>query len=707
MDERPPDDEEESYQSSSKKRKESKVDHTYSDYSQHQITADAAEEEASQGRGRQPTFPAKLHEIVSNPEYRHIIGWMPHGRSWIIVNKDLLIKYVLPTHFTSNKFESFNRQVNGWGFKRFHGEGPDHRSYYHELFLRGRPDLTSMMTRLINPGKRLPDIANEPDLYYISRMYPLSPGPSVSIKGLPRVDTGFYASQAPSYHDDQHQPPQPRPPPPPPQPPSPQLSPPRRPPHPQPPPPQEQDIQQWQLQYQTYPYFYHLGAYPYPYSPPAQYPQQQPQTDWLQTWQSQYALSQYSPPQYHPTPPQYAYYQYPSSQPDYRYQPPFHGNHQAQQYVPEMYRSRDQPNSELSAPNPQETPKRDRDETPGYQFRDDQRHLEHSGQEFNQRFHPAASRREHGDQSSRRDRRGQVYTDSGAQERKRPPREEEQRTKQQRQTLPIADTQPRDLGYEDYSATEKKLRPAETISMETSRQPKPTASSEPRSLAARPNTVAYATGERARTGSSSYDPGAAASSRFDEGSYNDAYTQPFGQSAWTPPRSNRPRYPQRGPQSQSSSRDHYSDFMAAYNFQHSAPPKFSQYEQRSDRSSPSATDEGDRKPPARRSPEHLQSGNRTDPTIYSNQPETKPGPSIHRRSASDSAEKRLRKSVEEEFLQGDVGEHFLRPSQTYDDTTGGGATFHPQEYEDDEQEVAESVLQEFMEEFSKKSPPSS
>jgi len=119
-----------------------------------------------------------------------------------------------------------------------------------------------------------------------------------------------------------------------------------------------------------------------------------------------------------------------------------------------------------------------------------------------------------------------VYTDSGAQERKRPPREEEQRTKQQRQTLPIADTQPRDLGYEDYSATEKKLRPAETISMETSRQPKPTASSEPRSLAARPNTVAYATGERARTGSSSYDPGAAASSRFDEGSYNDAYTQP-------------------------------------------------------------------------------------------------------------------------------------------------------------------------------------
>jgi hypothetical protein len=27
-------------------------------------------------------FPAKLHEIVSNPEYEHIISWRPHGRSW-------------------------------------------------------------------------------------------------------------------------------------------------------------------------------------------------------------------------------------------------------------------------------------------------------------------------------------------------------------------------------------------------------------------------------------------------------------------------------------------------------------------------------------------------------------------------------------------------------------------------------------------------
>ena len=34
-----------------------------------------------------------------------------------------------------------------------------------------------MMQRLINPGKRLPDKAGEPDFYEISRQYPLPQAP--------------------------------------------------------------------------------------------------------------------------------------------------------------------------------------------------------------------------------------------------------------------------------------------------------------------------------------------------------------------------------------------------------------------------------------------------------------------------------------------------------------------------------------------------
>jgi hypothetical protein len=62
-------------------------------------------------------FPAKLHEIVSNPEYERIIAWRPHGRSWKVKDRELLVRVVLKKHFNHSNYESFNRQVNIWGFK--------------------------------------------------------------------------------------------------------------------------------------------------------------------------------------------------------------------------------------------------------------------------------------------------------------------------------------------------------------------------------------------------------------------------------------------------------------------------------------------------------------------------------------------------------------------------------------------------------------
>ncbi|KAL7476287.1 hypothetical protein ACHAW6_002164, partial [Cyclotella cf. meneghiniana] len=70
---------------------------------------------------------------------------MPHGRAWKILDKELLVSVVCKEQFNHGKFESFNRQVNGWGFKR---NGPDYKCYYNQFFLRGRPDLASIMCRL-------------------------------------------------------------------------------------------------------------------------------------------------------------------------------------------------------------------------------------------------------------------------------------------------------------------------------------------------------------------------------------------------------------------------------------------------------------------------------------------------------------------------------------------------------------------------------
>lgn len=170
------------------KVKESIIDHTYRDYSQVEVSSDdeapSTVDIDKKSSRLQPNFPAKLHAIVSNPNYQHIICWQPHGRSWKIVDKHLLSTVICPKHFAHAKFESFNRSVNGWGFKRLLNPGPDCKSYYHECFLRGRPELTKLMQRLVNPGKRLPDKAGEPDFYEISRKYPLPAAPVLTPENM-------------------------------------------------------------------------------------------------------------------------------------------------------------------------------------------------------------------------------------------------------------------------------------------------------------------------------------------------------------------------------------------------------------------------------------------------------------------------------------------------------------------------------------------
>lgn len=73
-------------------------------------------------------------------------------------------------HLISSDFLS---QVNGWGFRRITTPGPDFNAYWHELFLRGLPDLAQKMKR---PQKNDPDFKNEepPDFYRLNKFSPLS-----------------------------------------------------------------------------------------------------------------------------------------------------------------------------------------------------------------------------------------------------------------------------------------------------------------------------------------------------------------------------------------------------------------------------------------------------------------------------------------------------------------------------------------------------
>ncbi|KAL3772887.1 hypothetical protein ACHAWO_009640 [Cyclotella atomus] len=127
------------------------VDHTYYDYSTFELHELLHGRAGAEQKGR-VTFPMKLHVIISKPEYRHIICWMPHGRSWKVLDKELIAKVVCKENFNHENFASFIRSVN--------------------VFLRGRPELAQAMTRLIDPGKR-PDPRNEPNFYDIAKRFPL------------------------------------------------------------------------------------------------------------------------------------------------------------------------------------------------------------------------------------------------------------------------------------------------------------------------------------------------------------------------------------------------------------------------------------------------------------------------------------------------------------------------------------------------------
>jgi hypothetical protein len=62
---------------------------------------------------RDPTlsFPCRLHEILSKPEYNDCITWLPHGRAWKIIRRTKLEKDVIPCYFRHGRYSSFMRQV--------------------------------------------------------------------------------------------------------------------------------------------------------------------------------------------------------------------------------------------------------------------------------------------------------------------------------------------------------------------------------------------------------------------------------------------------------------------------------------------------------------------------------------------------------------------------------------------------------------------
>lgn len=95
------------------KVKESIIDHTYRDYSQVEVSSDDDSADVDKKQSRlQPNFPAKLHAIVSNPNYQHIICWQV---SFALALSSILVRFQLTIDLLRRNLSQLISPMEGVG----------------------------------------------------------------------------------------------------------------------------------------------------------------------------------------------------------------------------------------------------------------------------------------------------------------------------------------------------------------------------------------------------------------------------------------------------------------------------------------------------------------------------------------------------------------------------------------------------------------
>mmetsp|Transcript_20417 Transcript_20417/g.33366 ORF Transcript_20417/g.33366 Transcript_20417/m.33366 type:complete len:610 (-) Transcript_20417:63-1892(-) len=151
------------------------VKHVYHDYASAPTPNDMPRKKT--GGVSQP-FPDKLMSMLDRETANHpdVVTWCPHGRAFIVRKPKVFTAEVMINYFRQSKLTSFQRQLNLYGFRRI-TQGLDAGAYYHELFLRGRPDLTSNMVRQKVKGtghKQPTDASTEPNFYAMPPVTPMT-----------------------------------------------------------------------------------------------------------------------------------------------------------------------------------------------------------------------------------------------------------------------------------------------------------------------------------------------------------------------------------------------------------------------------------------------------------------------------------------------------------------------------------------------------
>ena len=65
-----------------------------------------------------PSFPAKLRQILSRPDFSSVITWTEDGQAWQILKPREFEIRVIPNFFNHSKHTMFLQEAISWGFSR-------------------------------------------------------------------------------------------------------------------------------------------------------------------------------------------------------------------------------------------------------------------------------------------------------------------------------------------------------------------------------------------------------------------------------------------------------------------------------------------------------------------------------------------------------------------------------------------------------------
>ncbi len=92
-----------------------------------------------------PGFIVKLYEMFHSKQYSKYCGWSDDGGTIVIYNQNEFTSSVIPKFLKTNKFPSFQRQLNMYQFSRV--QGNYEAEFKHPYFLKGRRDLLHQISR--------------------------------------------------------------------------------------------------------------------------------------------------------------------------------------------------------------------------------------------------------------------------------------------------------------------------------------------------------------------------------------------------------------------------------------------------------------------------------------------------------------------------------------------------------------------------------